>query len=76
LDLRSRLRRTNGGAIHDFIQANGAPLLGIENQPAAWVIWLLVGQSTISIVIQGIVLSAQVLRAFFSTRSTASGAAR
>lgn len=62
--------------INDFIQANGAPLLGIENQPAAWVIWLLVGQSTMSIVIQGIVFFGQTVRALFSSRWAVGGAYR
>jgi len=48
--------------INDFLADSAAPTLVIEQQPQAWVLWLLGGLSLMAIVIQGFVLLGQIVR--------------
>ena len=48
--------------INAFIRNSEAPMLVIDQQPALWVIWLLAGLALMAVVIQSIVLIAQMAR--------------
>jgi hypothetical protein len=51
--------------VNAFISNSEAPTLVVDQQPQAWVIWLVGGLAVMAVVIQGLALIAQIVRALF-----------
>jgi hypothetical protein len=58
--------------INAFILANDTPVLVIDNPMTAWVIWLVIGLSVMSLLIQDVVLVAQLAKSLFGIGARAS----